>query len=814
MSPGELLDRYAHLQLESANEAETRLKVIDQVLFDVLDWTYDDVSVEERVSEDGKSTFADYIFRTANTAFVVEAKKAGASFASVGESHKTKLSGKLMKGTTGDAIRQARDYCRKKSIQFAVATNGSQWIIFPAMRTDQVAFADSTAVVFDSLGRILGEESDDFHDILSRDAVINGKLEIELLGRSEDQVEERRLRTFFSAARTQTANPIYPLIEDAVVQSFADSIIDMDDDLFNKCYVKSSDRRRFDRKISMYLQRESRLFARSPKRPLTRRKDTKALSETLQSAIHASRALAVLVLGPVGAGKTTYLHYSRNIAAADFFRQHNDRLYPQWIGIDFREFAKGESPVDFIYRVVLEYIDDEPLLSDWGRAVRPAYSSKIESLRRGPLHLLARDEKAFDAWVSEMVLKEYEETKPYVDRLLAWCSSHVPVFLVVDNVDQLEDSKAQSEIFATCIALGSRMHANLVMSLRESTYVEHRHSPAFDAFDFDPIQIEPPKIAPVLARRFFVAENLLKGRSGQFRARNGAHVIAEDLSIFINFVQSSVLGTEIGRHIEVLADGNVRLALRMTREFLESGYTEPERALEANPDGKKYVLPRHEALRSILLGSRPVYSEQFSVIGNPFDARLSRTVAQPLRLFILNALVRMSSDSSFRSLDGPIIKEESNKVGFPDDYVKQVLEDLCRLNFVHTSGHGPATLNASYFPSRLGGHVIRELITDLAFVENVMMDTFIGDAAVWIDLRNLSDQVRSERNVTRRLRIRIRRVKRFYDFMAKLYEPLNREAQRRALPSEWCGSPLEEARKRLWDGCARALKSSRRNYST
>ena len=57
---------YGQLALSNANEAETRLKVIDDVVFSVLGWQKQDVSVEERVSEDGNTRFADYIIRTAS----------------------------------------------------------------------------------------------------------------------------------------------------------------------------------------------------------------------------------------------------------------------------------------------------------------------------------------------------------------------------------------------------------------------------------------------------------------------------------------------------------------------------------------------------------------------------------------------------------------------------------------------------------------------------------------------------------------------------------------------------------------------------
>ncbi|HBE6277096.1 TPA: hypothetical protein KMK50_000818, partial [Escherichia coli] len=43
----EILSAYHHLQLENANEAATRLKVIDRVLKEVLMWTDSDIKPEE-----------------------------------------------------------------------------------------------------------------------------------------------------------------------------------------------------------------------------------------------------------------------------------------------------------------------------------------------------------------------------------------------------------------------------------------------------------------------------------------------------------------------------------------------------------------------------------------------------------------------------------------------------------------------------------------------------------------------------------------------------------------------------------------------
>lgn len=62
----------------NANEANVRLKVIDEIVFDILDWNKSEVDAEKYVRDTG---FADYIFVTGkHVAMVLEAKKSDISF--------------------------------------------------------------------------------------------------------------------------------------------------------------------------------------------------------------------------------------------------------------------------------------------------------------------------------------------------------------------------------------------------------------------------------------------------------------------------------------------------------------------------------------------------------------------------------------------------------------------------------------------------------------------------------------------------------------------------------------------------------------
>ena len=808
----EILEIAKKLDLSSANEAETRLKVIDRVLFEVLKWTHEDISVEQRVSEDGKTTFADYKVKTASTAFIIEAKKIGESFETQQFDCRLKLNNNHLVGAFGDAIIQARDYCRKLSIQFAVVTNGSQWVIFPANRTDQVAFNSSYAIVFNSLESALKTDYTDFYDLLSRKAVINSSLEVVLLGNRDDQIEERRLKnTVRKTISYDVKNPIYPLIEEAIITSFSDTITEMDPSLFAKCYVNSPDRMKFDRRINMHISKSQHLFSAQPVRPMQKR-DANVFKNSLINAKRNAKPLAIIILGTVGAGKTTFLHYTRTVSAASFFEKKERQPYPHWIRVDFLKYTDDVTPVDFLYKEIRSYVVNDDFFGDYDLCISNAYKDEINFIKKGPAFLISKDTDKVNELITNKITKDFEEVKPYVDCLLAYASANTSVFIVVDNVDQLGES-IQSQIFSNCVAFSQRLKCNLVISLRNSTYVEHRNSAAFNAYDFDPILIEPPKVESVLSKRFFLAKNILDGESGSFESENGIRFSVDNLADMISLVQSSVLGTEIGSLLEVLAAGDIRNALRMTREFIEHGYTNPSKAMRIYKEHGAYVLPRHEALRAILLGNQAIYSEAYSLVGNPFDARQGKTNFQLLRLFVLSALVQYSSDPAFQYVDGIDIRKNLRKIGVGDEVTLSILRDLCKLRFINTAAHDSAAFKSSYFPTRLGGYITKDLIANFMFVECTMMDTFIANEDVWEKLKSYERLINnSSHDVVKRIEHRIERAICFYDYMISLYSPILEEASRRTLSKEWRTNPLTEARAELMENLEKARNSAVRNY--
>lgn len=804
--PRELVRRYQKLQLHSANEATTRLQLIDEIVFKLLGWSVDEVQVEERCSQDGQITYVDYIIRTGMTAFVIEAKRAGADFELPATKRREQLRGRLMRGAIGDAITQARDYAYHMGIPFAAATNGSQWIIFPAQRTDQTPTEDWHAIIFPSIESIAGDDIEEFRDLLQRDAVISGSLEQEFWGRIEDQIDVRRISNYYSYHFSRKRrNYIYPFIEDAILTSFTEDVVKNDAELLEKCYVKTPDRIRFDKKIRLYIERPRVDLHSAPIRPIRGRR-ARGIEEVLQGASVRARPVSMLVLGTVGAGKTTFLDYTRNVSAANYFQIDSSKAYPHWIQLDMRQMSPDENPTDFIFTRCLDYMNKDEFLSSYERCIKFAYKDEIDALLKGPMYLLADDEAEKKKRITDLVLGEYKRVSPYAEKILSYAASNTPIFLVVDNVDQFEDPQFQERIFSISVSLSRRLGLNLILAMRDATFTQHRTDPSFDAFDYDPIYIDPPNISSVLSRRFFLAIELLSGKTAEFETDKGAKFQVSDLSTFMETLRGSVLGTEVGRMIEIMASFDVRLALRMTREFLQHGYTAPEKALKI----KNYVLPRHEALRAIMLGNDSVYQDSTSVVGNPFDAHLSKTSAQLLRLFILYGIVRRSTEAKAEYVEGSEIREVLRELGFADTITLEVLRALTERRLIHTRSHADVTLDASFISTRLGGYIVRDLISNFTFLENILVDTFIADGDVWSQIKGITDEIYNERDMLKKFQIRKTRVVMFFEYMKSSYSMLRDMAVNKGVGPEWCGHPLEELDSTFRSNLSRATRSAER----
>ena len=805
----DLIAVFGKIQLDDANEAETRFKVIDGVLEKVLGWQKDDISVEPPCTEGSHTDYADYLIRTATTSFVVEAKRAGALFTLPNNLKSGKLGGFLSTGAIGEAIAQVRSYCVTKSAPFAVVTNGTSWIVFPAVRTDGVEFSETQAKIFRSLEDI-NNRFVEFWELLSRQRVIEGNLEKELLPRSADHNIRRALTLLRDPNLRLQKNTLFPHLSPAVDKVMTDEGLLTDPDALSFCYVRNTERTSFDSRLKMYLFDPKPQLGIAATRVKTSRKSLDYFDRKIESA-KASQSKFFLVLGQVGAGKSTFLSYTWNVSS-------KDKIDPNivWLYIDFKKATEYDVPREFIYRQLLGLIERDTRfdLGDWEKTISPAYQEEVDNLGRGPLFLLRKTDPAgFDKEVAALVMNERREVIPYVDRIISYVSSSKPIFVTVDNVDQIEDDGRQSEIFAEAQAFAQKHRVSIIMSLRDTTFRKYKSSPTFNAFEIDAIYIDAPSVVPVLARRFTYARKMLQGVKAELELDNGARFKAEDVGAFFEIAAHSLLSVDGAELIDTLSGGNIRRGLTLAREFLSSGHVTADIALQAYLTDKDWRFPTHEIFKGAILGGRKFYSEDDSLLPNMFCAKLGVPTLQLLRLVVADSLVNMAQSSNF---EGVVVEELAgilHQVGIAQRELDLVLRSLVDNSIFRTTDGAPIAQDSRIVPTRLAGYLVLELMSRFDYAEMCALDAHIYDDELWGKIKEISQKIDREPDRITRIYNRIDRVKVFLDHLEIIEEKWVVEGKRRNLPQIWIQAPLKNRiRTQINKDFDRVLASAQRNY--
>lgn len=800
---------YGQLNLADASEAETRFHVIDEILGAVLGWEKADITVEDRVVEGSTTTYADYVLRTASTALVVEAKRATASFVLPTRRRTLGLSGVLREGEIGVAIQQAREYCVGLSVPFAVITNGSAWIIFTAIRTDGITFEEGTAHIFRDLDDIKTRLIE-FWELLSRERVMDGNLADVMLGRNVDaSLEKRNLRSLLPEPGFRLGrNAVYEHIEPAVSAALSDEALLKSSEALGACYVRTAERTKFDSRLRMHLADVKPPLGQTATRVRTR-KGSGALDDAVALAPTVPRF--IVVLGPVGAGKTTFLHYTRRVSSAD---QIDGKII--WLVVDFKKATESDDPRDFIYRELLALIeaDNDFELGSWETSIKKAYGDEIQSLRRGVLALLAKhDTVAFDIEVAKRVASEREAIEPFVDRVLRWSGGEWPTYLVIDNVDQLESGEHQRRIFLEAQAIARRIGCHIIMSMREATFLKHRQTPVFDAFQFDVMYVDPPAMPPVLSHRFAYAKRVLANTSADLRTDGGMSLRVPDLAVFFDVVSSSLLSTDTGFMFESLAGGDIRRGLTLVREFLQSGHTNADRALAAYLTDGDYQFPTHEVFRGAVLGQFRHYNDEHSLLPNIYDAGLGTKGLQLLRLRIVHGMVEQASAPGYDGTNVEKLRAAMHRMGVAAREFQATMADLHERRLIRTRDGLPFQMDSVVLPTRLAGYILRTLCQEFAYAEFCSLDTTIYDADVWESLRDITLDIDSLHHRADRVEARIERLRVFLDYLTQADQRWVVDAKRRSLEPVWTEEFVgPQVVPKLERSLERALKSAKKNY--
>jgi len=748
----------ADRDLSGANEAQTRFDIIDRMIKEVLSWHHGDIKVEEHTSGSRKG-YIDYILTSGDNCMVIEAKKVGATFPSPTNRKRLKLSGSVLgSGVIGDAIVQVQKYGESTDAGILIVTNGLCWCLFEKEEN----YKNSYGYFFSPFKDPTDMEA--LFNIVSLSRVERGSLlsVTNVLPPVEDRLLSIVADADSRVDRNNIADHILPAIDKAL---HADALLE-DSDALKYCFVTTEARTKFDSRLGMHLA-ETKSPLVLPARRIRKGKRGGPLQQIVETEQSRCTPPVTVIIGPVGAGKSTYLKHFELVSGIDIIAKSK----AHWVYIDFEKMGKLGNPRQFIYRCLLEYVAKEHPghKMDFQNLVEPAYAEEINQMLRGPLAPIKDNEDLLNQKVSEHIAKDYEAIEPYVDKLLQYISSRRLSVVVLDNVDLYEDENLETSVFSEGLALSKRLKLNVIVSIRDTTFIRHKTDSTFDAFELRKLWIDPPPFKAVLSSRLSYSRTVLEGKHVRVPLSNSINLDVPDLGSFFDIVQRSILQGPAGDRIAEFADTNIRKGIELINNFLTSGHIQADRAIASYIKGDTtYSFPEHEIFKGMMLGQWKHYKEKRAECLNLFDARLGTKRLRLLRIILVNFLY--SRARSTDTLETPVrdCVLELSSVGASED---QILTCLCQLNkyrIVRNVTAETIVINSTIVLNRCGGYYSQYLCHTFPYAEACLMDTAIDDKDIWSELSEITQRVERCSRIPARMSLRVKRICIFMDYLIEL----------------------------------------------
>lgn len=790
----------------NVSEADTRAKIIDKILTEVLGWPERAIQRERYVHEG----YLDYELEIHKKSLItIEAKKAGTPFVFPIQErvHRSlRLNGSILTiPEIKEAISQVRSYCDEAAIRYAVATNGYAWIIFRAIRED-MGWREGNAVVFPSLEYVI-ENFTLFWNLLSHEAVSTGSLDNEFGSKLHVSRESHRVvNILFNADLPLQRNRLNMQLQPLVKYIFEDITGDNQLEILQSCYVHYGSLRIVARDIEATITDTIPQFLkREGAEPLFQGKsDAGAFGEMVTGSTELTTGELCLLLGGIGSGKTTFLKRYQLTVGRDVLTKHS-----LWFHIDFLKAPDDPERVElFVWQTILEQLRDRyaEYRLERRRNLRRAYKKDIEVLEESALRPYEQGTAPYEEKLAEYLGKWQSDTPNYVPRLLNTCEprQNRKVILFMDNVDQLSP-ESQAKTFLLSQRITRSIGSLTIVAMREESYYTASVQKSFTAYTSRKFHIASPRFLDIIQNRIAYAQHSLDNtiRNPSFDTNQQKLQEAKDIYDLLTVVNDSLfsLNRNIVRFVEAICFGNMRSALEMFIAFLTSGATDVDKMINIYRRDGKYFVGFHEFVKSVMLASRKYYKEEQSPILNVFDCGAYKNSSNFTALRILDALLPYRAQAS-REGQGYIeiarlLSSFEDTFDNTEDFIVTLNRLLQRqLVEVNTRSTESITGASHVRVTSAGWYYSRYLIRSFCYLDLVLQDTPFSSSQVAEELKqsvyrvdNLYDR---EEDKVERVEERFKRVESFLDYL-KREEDLERSHFQLDRVAGSLGQPITDA---------------------
>jgi energy-coupling factor transporter ATP-binding protein EcfA2 len=632
----------AILNKDKWSEADTRLKVIDRILFDVLGWVRNESTVEDRAG----SGYTDYTLRIRTTArAIVEAKKDSVDFelSNRQSGRAYKLNGPVFNKAAREAIEQGVVYSAFKSCELACATNGSEWIVFRANRLgDGKEILDGKGFVFGSLSEI-EKNFRAFYDLL-------GSAPVEALRyRGEFQLAEGmpiRDLSFLKSLRLPASKKLLPRGEfssefDAIMTSFFERLKgDQDADMIQKCFVITHESQLADEKLLRIAEGLVGKFKELDT-------DTsRALVDLIEAAKLQHKNRFILLVGSKGAGKSTFVDR--------FFKfvlptQTANQLV--LIRVDLAHHS-GElnNVVHWLNQRLLEECEKAVFSSDapdWDECVGKMFFDDYQRWSSGTMsYLYKTDKNAFKIEFGRHVEK-IRESQPheYIKRLIGYITKSdlkIPC-LIFDNTDHFT-IQFQEAVFQYARSIFESEFCIVLLPVTDKTSWQLSKQGALQSFESEALFLPVPHPEKVIERRILYLMEKLNDKNAE---RRGSYFLSRGIRLRLDDIVGFAAGLnrifvesrETARWMGGFANHDIRRLLELTKDAIASPHLRLDDLLKAHLAGSSETVPTYRIKQAIVKRRYDIYPVgEHSFVQNLFALSLDPPTTPLMGVRILQFL--------------------------------------------------------------------------------------------------------------------------------------------------------------------------------
>ncbi|MGY3496622.1 hypothetical protein [Bradyrhizobium sp. USDA 4502] len=759
--------------LREKNEAETRFKIIDFVLFTLLAWPKNRVALEEYVHPG----FADYILKKANgeDLLFVEAKKEGVYFdlpiPNKASETSTFISlGKLLSDSNiRTAISQVRTYCFDTGCEYACVTNGHEWIFFKTFEKHK-RWESLQAFVVRSLSFFDSEYTKAVNHFSYVAITERSSLPTLLTSAPpKDRGIYYPKDKIPSYSHTITANRLAAALR-PIVNYYFGVIGDDDAEFMDRCYVQQRDYLSTSDDMRSLIQDSlSPYFQEYGIQQLEVTGKGGQLGGRLTKNLKKGKKGEVLVLfGGTGSGKSTFIKRLLYHKPPRWLQEHSVIAI-----VDLLNTPQDQTVVhNTIWGTLVDQLDVEKLLTaDRSIILEGLFSDRFTIAKRQELYGLSPSSEAYNLKLNDLISDWKQDLAYCAVRLVDyWTKKDKGIIVVVDNTDQFP-SALQDFCFSSAQEISKKLGCITLISMREERFHNSKIHGLLDAFQNSGFHISSPKPADVFKKRLQYVIGLLANDRQRVNLMGEVDErLLKDSQTYLGILikDFSMERSPLNSFLSACAHGNIRLSLDLFRSFLLSGYTNVEEMVAKG----SWTLQIHQVIKPVMIPTRYFYDEGLSDIPNIYQIRNNRYGSHFTALRILRKLAKSmdASNAAYVSV-AELLSYFAETFNMAEDFVKN-LDLLLKHGFVEANNRMDSYSEAvdQIKVTNYGMYTLNELAFHFSYLDLICTDCGIYDEGVSNYLVEAAKEeynffTRGER--VERVKIRLERVQHLIDYLHK-----------------------------------------------